>query len=114
MFVPWRVTAETGLHWWAWTSTSTSLAAADNAPASAVSPLATRSPDHSAATTNPTAPATRTPTGERGLDLVALLVLIALSAVVFTLAGPGAFTAVTSVGMGLYATWRSNHPCPPH
>jgi hypothetical protein len=54
----------------------------------------------------------RAPTSERVLDLVALLVLIALSAAVFTLAGPGAFTAVTSVGMGLFATWRSQRP--PH
>jgi hypothetical protein len=45
--------------------------------------------------------------GERILDLVALLVLIALAAVVFTVAGPAAFTAVTSVGVGLFATWRS-------
>ncbi|MFG2819564.1 hypothetical protein ACGFX4_09070 [Kitasatospora sp. NPDC048365] len=47
------------------------------------------------------------PTGERVLDLVALLLLIALAATVFVLAGPGAFTAVTSAGMGLFATWRS-------
>jgi hypothetical protein len=57
-------------------------------------------------------PAYRASTSERVLDLVALLVLIALSAAVFTLAGPGAFTAVTSVGMGLFATWRSHRP--PH
>jgi len=53
------------------------------------------------------------PTGQQILDLVALLVLISLSTVVFILAGPGAFTAVTSVGMGLYATWRSSNPRPP-
>ncbi|MEW1912351.1 hypothetical protein AB0442_28595 [Kitasatospora sp. NPDC085895] len=49
---------------------------------------------------------TPAPTGERVLDLMALL-LIARAAAVFVLAGPGAFTAVTSAGMGLFATWRS-------
>ncbi|MHA7961895.1 hypothetical protein ACX9I7_29555 [Streptomyces sp. L500] len=47
------------------------------------------------------------------LDLVALVVLIALAAVVFTVAGPTMFTAVTSVGLGLFATWRSTHFRPP-
>ncbi len=51
--------------------------------------------------------------GQQVLDLVALLVLIAMSAAVFALAGPGALTAVTSVGLGLFATWRSSHPRPP-
>lgn len=91
--------------------------AAATTPAPAASPPATPLPGHSTTTANPAdlaVPASRAPTGERVLDLVALLVLIALSAVVFALAGPGAFTAVTSVGMGLYATWRSGHPRPPH
>ena len=61
-------------------------------------------------------PAPQSPTlpiGERVLDLIARLLLIALSTVVFTVAGPAAFTAVTSVGLGLFATWRSNHSRPP-
>jgi hypothetical protein len=32
---------------------------------------------------------------------------MALAAVLFTVAGPAAFTTVTSVGVGLSATWRS-------
>jgi hypothetical protein len=47
---------------------------------------------------------------ERSLDLVALLVLLVLAAIVFTLAGPSAFTAVNSVGVGLFATWRTRPP----
>nr|WP_030882213.1 hypothetical protein [Streptomyces sp. NRRL B-24051] len=47
---------------------------------------------------------------DRVLDLVALLVLITLSAGVFMLAGPEAFTAVTSVGLGLFAAWRGRPP----
>ncbi|RKE02965.1 hypothetical protein [Streptomyces sp. TLI_171] len=43
--------------------------------------------------------------GERILELVALLLLIAIAAAAFALAGPAAFTAVTSAGMGLFATW---------
>ncbi|WP_406072085.1 hypothetical protein OG372_35955 [Streptomyces sp. NBC_01020] len=66
-------------------------------------------PDHNPGSVEPTG---RTPTGERVLDLMALLALISLSAAVFTLAGPGAFTAVTSVGMGLFATWCSHRPPP--
>ena len=31
---------------------------------------------------------------------------------VFMLAGPEAFTAVTSVGLGLFAAWRSRSPRP--
>jgi hypothetical protein len=81
------------------------------APATPAGQPAIPYPDHG---TDLRAPAYRAPTSERVLDLVALLVLIALSAAVFTLAGPGAFTAVTSVGMGLFATWRSSHPRPPH
>jgi hypothetical protein len=52
------------------------------------------------------------PAKDRLLDLIALLVLIALSAAVFTIAGPTAFTAVTSVGLALFATWRSAHRPP--
>ena len=79
------------------------------APVALVAPPATQLPDGSV---HPVAPTPVIPTGERVLDLVALLVLIALAALVFALAGPGAFTAVTSVGMGLFATWRSHRP--PH
>jgi hypothetical protein len=85
--------------------------AAVTAPATPAGQAATPYPDYG---TDLPAPAYRAPTSERVLDPVALLVLIALSAAVFTLAGPGAFTAVTSVGMGLFATWRSSHPRPPH
>lgn len=56
---------------------------------------------------------TGSPSSGHVLDLVALVVLIALAAIVFTVAGPAAFTAVTSVGMGLFATWRSTHQRPP-
>ncbi|MFF8611991.1 hypothetical protein [Streptomyces sp. NPDC015350] len=49
---------------------------------------------------------------DRVLDLVALLVLITLSAGVFMLAGAEAFTAVTSVGLGLFAAWRGRPPRP--
>ncbi|MFE2347965.1 hypothetical protein [Kitasatospora cineracea] len=55
-----------------------------------------------------TDPAPRTPMGDRVLDLVALLLLIALAAAVFVLAGPTAFTAVTGAGMGLFSYWRSH------
>ena len=62
---------------------------------------------------DPTGPAT-TPVPEpapslreRILDLVALLALLVLAAIVFILAGPSALTAITSVGMGLFATWRT-------
>ncbi|MFE9173566.1 hypothetical protein ACFYNZ_29585 [Streptomyces kebangsaanensis] len=52
------------------------------------------------------------PIRERVLDLVALLILISLAAAVFMLAGPEAFTAVTSVGLGLFAAWRGRPPRP--
>ncbi|GED85798.1 hypothetical protein ACIQMV_17090 [Streptomyces sp. NPDC091412] len=48
--------------------------------------------------------------GERVLDLIALLALTTLAALVFMVAGPAAFTAVTSVGVGLFATWRTRPP----
>lgn len=56
-----------------------------------------------------------TPASMRGrvLDLIALVVLLAVAASVFTIAGPTAFTTVTSVGMVLYSTWRSTHHRPP-
>ncbi|WP_111501252.1 hypothetical protein [Streptacidiphilus pinicola] len=82
-------------------------AAASAAATVAPSPAPRISDDTAVRPANPVPPA---PTHERVLDLVALLVLIALAAAVFTLAGPGAFTAVTSVGMGLFATWRSHRP----
>ncbi|MGW2007029.1 hypothetical protein [Streptomyces nigrescens] len=49
---------------------------------------------------------------DRVLDLVALMVLITLATGVFMLAGPEAFTAVTSVGLGLFAAWRGRPPRP--
>jgi hypothetical protein len=52
---------------------------------------------------------TASPSTGRVLDLIALVILITLSTLVFTVAGPAAFTAVTSVGIGLFATWRSSH-----
>ncbi|MFD5083438.1 hypothetical protein ACFWOG_12465 [Kitasatospora sp. NPDC058406] len=72
------------------------------APAPVATPSVLRIPQDSGV--RPAAPA---PTRERVLDLVALVLLIGLAAAVFILAGPGAVTAVTSVGMGLFATWRS-------
>ncbi|WP_280911605.1 hypothetical protein [Streptomyces sp. SAI-208] len=44
--------------------------------------------------------------------MVALLILITLVTGVFMLAGPEAFTAVTSVGLGLFAAWRGRPPRP--
>ncbi|MFJ5924368.1 hypothetical protein ACIQF6_17395 [Kitasatospora sp. NPDC092948] len=55
----------------------------------------------------PADPTSHAPIGERVLDLTALLLLIALAAAVFVLAGPAAFTAVTSAGVGLFVAWRS-------
>ncbi len=49
---------------------------------------------------------------DRVLDLVALMILITLATGVFMLAGPEAFTAVTSVGLGLFAAWRGRPPRP--
>ncbi|QWA25780.1 hypothetical protein [Streptomyces osmaniensis] len=46
------------------------------------------------------------------LELAALLVLLGLSAAVYVWAGPAAVTAVSGVGAGLFATWRSR-PRPP-
>ncbi|MFJ3636218.1 MULTISPECIES: hypothetical protein [Streptomyces] len=61
--------------------------------------------------TVPTAvPAREVPIHERVLDLTALLILITLAAGVFMLAGSEAFTAVTSVGLGLFAAWRGRPP----
>jgi len=56
-----------------------------------------------------------TPTSMRGrvLDLIAFVVLLTVAAGLFTIAGPAAFTTVTSVGMVLYSTWRSTHHRPP-
>ncbi|QCX78162.1 hypothetical protein C9F11_22685 [Streptomyces sp. YIM 121038] len=63
--------------------------------------------------TVPTAGPTReAPLHERVLDLAALLILITLAAGVFMLAGAEAFTAVTSVGLGLFAAWRGRPPRP--
>ncbi|MEU9962773.1 hypothetical protein [Streptomyces malaysiensis] len=57
-------------------------------------------------------PVPEAPTRDRVLDLVALLILITLVTGVFMLAGPEAFTAVTSVGLGLFAAWRGRPPRP--
>lgn len=57
--------------------------------------------------THPTGQHPSARTGERILDLVALLLLVALAAAVFVLAGSGAFTIVTSAGLGLFAAWRA-------
>ena len=48
----------------------------------------------------------------RIVELAALLVLLGLSAAVYVWAGPAALTAVSGVGAGLFATWRSQ-PRPP-
>ncbi|MBD0707667.1 MULTISPECIES: hypothetical protein [unclassified Streptomyces] len=50
------------------------------------------------------------PTRGRVLDLVALMLLITLVAGVFMIAGSEAFTAVTSVGLGLFAAWNGRSP----
>lgn len=76
--------------------------------------------DENEQTTTPPAPRTPTtaepareaPIHERVLDLAALLILITLATGVFMLAGPEAFTAVTSVGLGLFAAWRGRPPRP--
>ncbi|MGC5402121.1 hypothetical protein ACPXCP_41105 [Streptomyces sp. DT20] len=59
------------------------------------------------APTEPDAPQAVQYPRDRVLDLIALLGLISISAVVFIIAGPVAFTTVTSVGMGLFASWRA-------
>lgn len=56
-------------------------------------------------------PVSEAPIRDRVLDLVALLALVTLAAIVFMVAGAAAFTAVTGVGLGLFATWRGR---PPH
>ncbi|MEQ4610268.1 hypothetical protein ACWFQ7_11515 [Streptomyces bacillaris] len=67
----------------------------------------------SAPQTVPTAGTVReAPTRDRVLDLLALLILITLAAGVFMVAGSEAFTAVTSVGLGLFAAWRGRPPRP--
>jgi hypothetical protein len=48
----------------------------------------------------------------RILELAALVVLLGLSTAVYAWAGPAALTAVSGVGTGLFATWRSR-PRPP-
>ncbi|MFC9861683.1 MULTISPECIES: hypothetical protein [unclassified Streptomyces] len=76
--------------------------------------------DENEETTQPPAPRTvptaepsrEAPTHERVLDLAALLILITLATGVFMLAGSEAFTAVTSVGLGLFAAWRGRPPRP--
>lgn len=80
-----------------------------NTPQHPDSKPAPTEPPHSVpqATTTPHAPrAVRYP-HDRVLDLIALMGLISISAVVFIIAGPVAFTTVTSVGMGLFASWRA-------
>ncbi|MFC9329514.1 hypothetical protein [Kitasatospora sp. NPDC057015] len=47
--------------------------------------------------------------GERVLELVALLVLLALATGLFVIGGTAALTAVTSVATGLFITWRTNN-----
>ncbi|MFJ2721727.1 hypothetical protein [Streptomyces sp. NPDC087437] len=54
-------------------------------------------------------PLAREAGGSRGWG-IALLALTTLAALVFMVAGPAAFTAVTSVGVGLFATWRTRPP----
>ncbi|WP_327170638.1 hypothetical protein OG912_32855 [Streptomyces sp. NBC_00464] len=44
---------------------------------------------------------------DRTVDLIALLTLLMGSCAVFCIAGAEAFTVVTSVGMGLFSTWRA-------
>ncbi|WP_329546222.1 MULTISPECIES: hypothetical protein [unclassified Streptomyces] len=60
-------------------------------------------------TPGPAAPASSPPPvlRERVLDLVALLALLAVDGVLFVLAGPEAFAAVTTSGVALFATWRA-------
>ncbi|MBW8482053.1 hypothetical protein [Actinomadura parmotrematis] len=45
-------------------------------------------------------------TGERLIELAALLSLLAICAGVFLLTGPQTFTSVTGVAVGLYTLWR--------
>ncbi|MCC9312310.1 hypothetical protein LN042_35515 [Kitasatospora sp. RB6PN24] len=45
----------------------------------------------------------------RLLDLIALVCLIAVATTVYVIAGTNA-CVVTSVGLGLFATWKSNRP----
>lgn len=49
----------------------------------------------------------RDPFRDRALELLALFILIAISAIIYHLAGPAGFSAVTSAGGVLFATWKS-------
>ncbi|KJS58415.1 hypothetical protein [Streptomyces rubellomurinus] len=49
------------------------------------------------------------PVQRRLLDLVALVCLLTIATTIYVIAGTNAGT-VTSVGLGLFATWRSNRP----
>lgn len=44
---------------------------------------------------------------EQVLSLAALVILLVLACVVFTVAGAEAFSVVTCVGVGLFSTWRT-------
>jgi hypothetical protein len=52
-------------------------------------------------------PSPREPFRHRALELLALFALIAVSAVIYLLAGPAGFSAVISAGGALFATWKS-------
>lgn len=49
----------------------------------------------------------REPFRDRALELLALSALIAVSAIVYYLAGPGGFSAVMTTGIGLFVSWKS-------
>jgi hypothetical protein len=46
------------------------------------------------------------PPGGHRADLVVLVVLLALSTVLYSLAGPAGLSAIISAAVGLYLAWR--------
>ncbi|MEU6175075.1 hypothetical protein ABZ832_24610 [Streptantibioticus parmotrematis] len=93
-------------------NTTTSRTAAAPGPASGKNSSDETAGEPARAGTGPTRSEHGEPPNGRVLDLVALVVLIALAAFVSAVAGPTMFTAVTSVGVGLFATWRSTRSRP--
>lgn len=52
-------------------------------------------------------PSTEAPLRDRVFELVALVSLLGIASAVYVVAGPAAFSAVVSAGVGLFATWRA-------
>ncbi|MFF4756911.1 hypothetical protein ACWD5R_44800 [Streptomyces sp. NPDC002514] len=50
---------------------------------------------------------TEAPLHDRVFELLALVSLLGIASLVYVVAGPAAFSAVVSAGVGLFATWRA-------